>query len=157
MEQLYLAYLALLGELSNSLDQLAGLAKQKNTAIRKDDLLALDQVLNQEQAMSLALRGQEQKRAKLLRELGLEDVPLSGLSERYPPSLKNRAKQAAESLRRSYDVYRCAAEVARTTLECNLHELDKIVSGMGGAPAPKTGYSPAGAAPPPNMRTDFRA
>jgi len=72
MEQLYLAYLALLGELSNSLDQLAGLAKQKNTAIRKDDLLALDQVLNQEQAMSLALRGQEQKRAKLLRELGLE-------------------------------------------------------------------------------------
>lgn len=157
MEELYLAYLALLGELSGSLDQLSGLAKQKNAAIRKDDLLALDQVLNQEQAMALALRGQEQKRTKLLRELGLEGVALSGLSERYPLQLKNQAKQAAERLRRSYDVYRCAAEVARTTLECNLHELDKIVAGMGGAPAERAGYTPAEVAPPPNMKTDFRA
>ena len=50
METHYPGYLALLEELRGSLDQLTGLAKEKNAAVLKDDLLALDEVLKQEQA-----------------------------------------------------------------------------------------------------------
>lgn len=157
MEELYLAYLALLEELIACLGQLTDLAKQKSAAVRRDDLLALDGVLKQEQALSLSLRGHEQKRLKLLKQMNLEQVPLSELYEHYPAGLKNRAKQTAEDLRSSYSIYRCAAEVARNTLECNLHELDKIVTGMGGPQPEASGYTPPQAEPPANMKTDFRA
>ena len=136
MEARYADYLALLEELRSDLDQLTVLAKAKNTAVLKDDLLALDEVLKQEQALSLSLRG-----------LG-----------------QGQAKESAERLRASYDVYRRAAEVAKGTLERGLHELDKIVEGLGGPAAPPPPPAPlrssppdAGREPPPNMKTDFRA
>lgn len=157
MEALYLSYLTLLEELSKTLDQLTELARQKRTSVLKDDLLALDQVLNQEQALSLSLRGTEQKRSKLLRELKLEQVPLSELYQHCPEHLRGRTKQTAERLRTSYDLYRNAAGAARSALEVGLHELDKIVTAMGGAPAESAGYRPADVQPPPNMKTDFRA
>lgn len=164
MEARYADYLALLEELRSDLDQLTVLAKVKNTAVLKDDLLALDEVLKQEQALSLALRGLDQRRLRLLKELGLEKVPLSQLCDRYPEALKGQAKQSAERLRASYDVYRRAAEVAKGTLERGLHELDKIVEGLGGPAAPPPPPAPlrssppdAGREPPPNMKTDFRA
>ena len=150
-------YLDLLGELSGSLEQLAGLAKEKTAAVRKDDLMALDAVLKQEQAMSLSLRGLEQKRLTLLKGLGMENTSLTELPSNCPPELRNETKQAVEKLRRSYDIYRTAAGVARDTLECNLHELEKLVEQMGGRQAEGVGYAPPSAEPPKNMKTDFRA
>ena len=150
-------YFKLLRDVGALLEQLAALAQQKAAAVRQDDLLALDQVLNQEQALSLSLRGTEQKRSKLLRELKLEQVPLSELYQHCPEHLRGRTKQTAERLRTSYDLYRNAAGAARSALEVGLHELDKIVTAMGGAPAESAGYRPADVQPPPNMKTDFRA
>lgn len=152
-----MSYLTLLEHVTGCLEQLTSLAKQKSAAVRRDDLLALDGVLKQEQALSLALRGHEQKRLKLIKQMNLEQVPLSRLYEYYPAGLKDRAKQTAEALRSSYSIYRCAAEVARNTLECNLHELDKIIAGMGGPQPVNNGYIPPEAEPPANMKTDFRA
>ena len=164
METHYPGYLALLEELRGSLDQLTGLAKEKNAAVLKDDLLALDEVLKQEQALSLSLRGLEQRRLKLVRELGLDNVPLSRLCDHCPDESKGQAKQTAERLRASYDIYQSAAGVAKGTLERGLHELEKIVVGLGGPAAPPPPPSPLRAAPkdpgvepPPNMKTDFRA
>ena len=151
------AYLDLLRELSGSLEQLTALAKQKTAAVRKDDLMGLDAVLKQEQAMSLALRGLEQKRLTQLKGLGLEGTPLTQLPDRCPQEMRTETKQAVETLRRSYEIYRTAAGVARDTLECNLHELEKLVEQMGGGQAGGAGYAPPSVEPPKNMKTDFRA
>lgn len=157
MGNLHLDYLVLLGELNKDMEQLSQLAQKKSDAVRRDDLIALDQVLKQEQVVSLSIRGQEQRRLKLLSQLGLSDVPLSRLASHYPAELQLQARQAAETLLRSYDLYRAAAEVARNTLECNLHELDKIVSDLGGAQAAGAGYTSPDIQPPQKMKTDFRA
>ena len=151
------AYLDLLRELSGSLDRLTGLAKEKTAAVRKDDLMGLDAALKQEQAMSLALRGLEQKRLTLLKGLGLENTPLTELPANCPAELRNETKKAVETLRRSYEVYRTAADVARDTLECNLHELEKLVEQMGGRQTGGAGYAAPSAEPPKKMKTDFRA
>jgi len=151
------AVLELFDKITDILTQLAELERDKAAAVRKDDLTALDKSLKQEQVLALSIRGLEQKRTDLLSQFGLLELPLSDLPGKFPADQRMEAKKTVDRLRDAYQIYRHAAEVARDTLECNLHELDKIVSGMGGAPAPKTGYSPAGAAPPPNMRTDFRA
>lgn len=157
MDELYLAYLSLLDELSRDLDKLSALAQKKIDAVRRDDLMALDEVMKHEQAMSLSLRGQEQKRQKLTAQLGLEGVRLPGLASHFPDRLQPQAKESAERLHRSYGVYKTASEAARSTLEVNLHEIEKVIASHGGAPAPGVGYAPANVEPPKNMKTDFRA
>ena len=157
MEEHYLAYLSLLGGLNSDLEQLTSLAQQKTDAVRQDDLMALDEVLKQEQAMSLTLRGLEQKRLALISQLGLEGVSLSDLSSRYPAELRAQAKEAAETVQRTYKVYCSAADAARITLECNLHEIEKFIASAGGAPTEGAGYTPPNTEPPKKMKTDFRA
>ena len=67
-------YLNLLVQMSEELAQLSELAKLKTDAVVNNDLMALDQVLKQEQACSLTFRGLEQKQAALLNATGLMDV-----------------------------------------------------------------------------------
>ena len=161
MEEVYHDYLSLMGELSSDLARLSDLAQQKINAVHNNDLIALDEVLKMEQAMSLSLRCLEQRRQKLLAQLGGEGVPLGELPSQYPAELRPQAKETVETLRQSYQIYRSAAESARITLECNLHQLEKAVADMGGS-AGNAGYHAAGygsvnVEPPKNMKTDFRA
>lgn len=154
----YLAYLELLDQLSGYLEQLADLARQKADVVRQDDLLALDEVLKQEQVMSLTLRGLEQRRLKLAKALGLEGTTLTDLPGRCPDELELRARQTTETLRGSYKVYRSCADTARNTLELNLHQIEKVVAAAGVDPGQlSAGYEAPGVEPPKNMKTDFRA
>lgn len=150
-------YLALLDELGRSLEQLTQLAGEKNKAVLSDDLLALDEVMKQEQVISLSLRGLEQRRVKLLSQLGLTGVSLAGLANKYPAELRSQAKQTVDTLRSRYDIYRAASQSARTTLEINLHELEKIIAAHGGGSHSGAGYGSPDVQPPSNMKTDFRA
>lgn len=151
-------YLSLLQEVSRTLEHLTGIAQKKTEAVRKDDLVALDECMKQEQALSLALRGYEQKRLAALPALGLVDVPLSMLSTHYPLDHQMEAKSVSEALLTQYRLYNSAAEVARSTLECNLHQIEKILAEAGVDPVPGFGYGTANSAvPPASMRTDFRA
>lgn len=160
MADAYQAFLALLASLQESLDQLSTLTRQKVDAVSKDDLMALDGIMKQEQALTLAFRGMEQNREKLLNELGCGGMPLSRLPERFPPAVQGEARQAVAALQSRYQEYRRGAASARVLLEGRLREIDGIVAGMGGAPAPQggPGYTPP---PPPEtppaMKTDFRA
>lgn len=158
MEQLHLSYLELLEELTSNLDRLAQLAQDKAAAVRSDDLLALDEVLKQEQAAALNLRGLELRRLKLVSQLGLESVPLAELSGHYPPELADRARKTVSTLRDSYTVYRSCADMARSLLELDLHQIEKVIAASGVDPtvAP-SGYEAPGVEPPKNMKTDFRA
>lgn len=152
------AYLNLLREVGALLEQLAPLSEQKATAVRQDDLLALDEVLKQEQALGLNLRGLELRRGKLAGQLGLEGTRLEDLPSKYPPELEREARQTMRELQNSYKIYRSCADMARNTLELNLHQIEKFVTAAGGtAKDLEAGYVPSGVEPPKNMKTDFRA
>ncbi len=145
----YAGYLALLDSLCSTLDQLAGVEREKTAAVRGDDLKTLNECMKKEQAFALSLRGLEQKRLPALAQLGLGGVPLGGLAAHYPADMQLKARETVERLQSSYRVYASAAEVARSTLECNLHQIEKIIRDMGVDPADNPG-------PPPSMRTDIR-
>ena len=157
MNKPFLDYLNLLDHLCTELDRLCELAKQKTQAVRQDDLTALDQVMRQEQASTLAFRGLEQKQAVLLEATGLKGIPLSSLAEKFPSELRLQAKQQIEQLQTKYKLYCSCAEVARNTLECTLHEIEKILASAapqsGGAP----GYQEQSPELPSSMRTNFWA
>ncbi|MDE6589118.1 MAG: flagellar protein FlgN [Oscillospiraceae bacterium] len=158
MEELSLTYLKLLEELRGSLDQLSQLAQEKAAAVRASDLTALSEVLKQEQALSLNLRGLELRRQKLAPQLGLDGMKLSDLPGRCPPQLEEKARKTAEDLRRSYSLYQSYADAARSTLELNLHQIDQFLLDQGVDPKlAAAGYESPSTEPPKNMKTDFRA
>ena len=158
MEAQFRAYLGVLRELSGALDRLAPLETQKAEAVRANDLLALDEVLKQEQALGLNLRGLDLKRQKLAPQLGLDNVPLSRLHEHCPAQLADETRKTAAALRESYEIYRGCAGMARNTLELNLHQIDKFLEASGVDPKLATqGYEAPPMEPPQKMKTDFRA
>lgn len=153
------ALLTLLESLIVHLRQLTELAKRKTTAVRKNDLVELDKIIKEEQAQSLALRGIEQKRLSLQQQFSLSSVSLTDIPSRFPAHLQPQARETAETLRREYEIYRSAAEVARNTLECNLHEVEKFLAAAGAAADIGTGYrnNDGEIDAPPKMKADFRA
>lgn len=149
-------YLHLLDQMASELSALSRLAREKAAAVKDSDLNALDQVLKKEQASSLTFRGLEHKKDSLLKTLGLIDVPLSALAEHYPAEKRLAAKASVENLQTQYKLYEASAEVARNTLECNLHEIEKIVAAASSADA-GPGYQTKAPDVPSSMKTDFRA
>ena len=135
----YEAYIAFLGQLSDTLDTLTAIEKEKTDAVRRDDLNALNEYMKREQAMSLTLRSMDQRRMKLLKELGLEGATLADFAARCPEELRGEARAATEKLRGSYAIYRSAADLARHTLERNLRQIEAFLSEKGEQPPEKDG------------------
>jgi len=161
MDDLYRSYVSFLHSLSQGLENLTGLAEKKYAAAQTDDLLALNELLNQEQAQSLNFRGLELTRDKLLPQLGLAGVPLSKVPDHCPPDAREEVRQAVQTLQDRYRAYQAASGKARTLMEQNLHEIETAIVKMGGPATVEqtgTGYrKETEAAPPPSMKTDFRA
>ena len=144
--------LKLFESLIRHLDKLTDLAKQKTITVRKNDLMDLDRILREEQAIALALRGIDQKRTVLLQKLDLMDVPLIDLPAKAPDTLQQDVRKTVENLRHAYQIYASAAEVARNTLECNLHEIEHFLAAAGVDSSEDRNVEP-----PSQMKADFRA
>lgn len=132
------AYFDFLRSLGGTIEELTGLAQKKTQAVLHDDLEQVNECMKREQALSLTLRSMDKKRDELLDELGLGGVPLSGLAEHCPEELRREAREVAGKLRSRYDIYRGAAEISRTTLECNLHQIEKFMKDESGG-LPRSG------------------
>ena len=159
MKDQFEEYIALLETLKEELDRLAALARKKNEVVCGDDLMALDGVMRQEQAIALQFRGLEQKRGQLLAALGLSAVPLSALPAHFPSERREAAQRAVDGVKDSYRVYQANSAVARNALESNLREVEHVLDMLGGGPEGVSGpgYAPPEAEPPQTMKTDFRA
>ena len=149
--------LTLFENLTEHLRQLTELAKRKTTAVRKNDLIELDKILKEEQAQSLALRGIDQKRTTLLQQFALDRIPVTEIPSHFPDDLQQAARNTVETMQREFAIYRSAAEVARNTLECNLHEVEKFLAAVGAANDAGAGYRSSDVEPPAKMKSDFRA
>lgn len=119
------AYLTFLSQLREALDSLAALEQKKIKAIQDNDLATLEECMKREQVATLDLRGREQKRNELLKQLGLEQVTLRELPSHCPAEYRGQAAQVSEQVRRSYQVLSSAQKAARTLMESNLRRIDK--------------------------------
>ncbi len=124
--ELWREYLGQLEKLAKTLEQLTEVQREKTAAVGRGDLDAVDACMKREQAFSLNLRGFDQKREKMLAGLGLTGTRLDQLEARAPAEVSLETKRVVEKVRQQYKVFRSAADVARTALECNLHEIEKL-------------------------------
>ena len=118
-------YLTFLEQLCQELDALSGVEQQKISAVRSGDLGALDACMKQEQAAALSLRGREQHRKAMLRDLGLEHVSLADLPRHCPPQEQERTAAISQQGLRSYQVLSSAQQTARTLMESRLHRIER--------------------------------
>lgn len=151
MSQVYEDYLQYLEDLADTLDQMTGVTRAKNKAARTGDLVTVEDLMKKEQVFSMTLRGMDIKRDKMLEEMGLTGVPLSKLAENYPPELFDRARKTVEHLQNRYKVFRSASDTARVTMECALHDIERML------PENQPAQAKDKAEPPRRMKTDFRA
>ena len=155
MEHLFRSYLELLQSILSNLSQLTKLVHHKIEVAQMDDLEALDEILNEEQALALAFRGLEQKRLNLLRELDLSEVPLAQLPAHFPPEMEEAVRQTAAELMEQYRTYHDGAQTARGILEHNLREVDRVLAVLNADPAGNPGHvtqTPSS----PSAKADFR-
>lgn len=128
----YQDMLKLMRDLTQTLEQLTEAQKNIAQAVRSDDLEKLAECMKREQALALALRNADQRRIKLQAELGLENIRLTALPEQVSDeTLRQQVKAAAEKLSAQYQMLRSASEVARSALECSLHEVEGMMTKLG--------------------------
>ena len=80
-------YLKLMRDLTKTLETLTQVERDKNDAASQGDLIGVEECMKREQVLSLSLRGCDQRRDKLLAELGLRGVTLSQLEARSPDEI----------------------------------------------------------------------
>ena len=119
-------YLKLLRQLTETVEQLAEVERQKAGAASRGDVAGVDECMKREQVLSLSLRGCDQKRDAMLAQLGLHGVSLSQLEDHSPPELQLETKRVVEELRRQYALFQNASQVARDTLEINLRAIERM-------------------------------
>ena len=127
-------YLALMESLGKTLEQLAALEQTKAKAVSQGDLPGVEECMKKEQVVSLSLRGLDQKRDKMLAEMGLTGVHLRELAAHAPEEMYYETKDAAEKLRQQYEMYQAASKVAMDTLECNLRAIERIQKAQSAPP-----------------------
>ena len=92
-------YLKLLRQLTETVEQLAEVERQKAGAASRGDVAGVDECMKREQVLSLSLRGIDQKRDKMIEQLGLRGVPLRDLVEHSPEGLEVETRRVADTLR----------------------------------------------------------
>ena len=142
-------YRTFLSELHQALDTLSALEQRKISAVQAGNLEELEQCMKQEQAAALDLRGREQRRTALLKELGLEQVSLRDLPGHCPPQLRGQATELTQQVLRSYQVLSSAQTAARTLMESNLRRIQTELEQR------ETAH-PSQPAGDPKPQTDFR-
>lgn len=87
--------------------------------------------MKREQAFSMTLKGFEQKRARLLAALGLEDVSLRELPSRCPPEHREAARRMSERLINQYRILSSAQEPSRILMESRLRLIEEELQRRG--------------------------
>ena len=122
---------SLFTDIITTLDKLSALQMEKLNAAKQRNLELLDHCMNQEQAFSMSLRGYEQKRNRILKELQLADIPLTQLPSHVPAEKYTEFSKLAESLRHSYEIYTSSEQTARTVLERDLKQIEQALKQRG--------------------------
>lgn len=153
----YQEYLNLLSNLLQEIERLTEIARNKQEAVQGHDLDQLNDCIKQEQAVSLRLRGLDQKREKILAALGFSQITLREMPNHCPKEYQGETRTFAERISRAYQVLQSIQSASRSMMEHDLRLIQKELESRGIDPEIDENYQHMPGAQSPEMRTDFRA
>lgn len=152
----YRDYLRFLSDLHQELEHLIQIGQQKIDAVRSHDLDELNTCIRQEQAISLSLRGMDQKRQKILSALGMEQVPLRKLADCCPKEFQAETACLIEKILRDNHIIESIQTPVRSVLEQELRLIQSELEARGVEQDRNPNYQSTPAARPAELRTDIR-
>ncbi len=116
----YSAYLSFLDDLLGQLLELTQVEKNKKSAVESHSLGTLNECIKQEQAISLALRGLEQRRKTILAQLGLQGYKMQEMPQNCPPEHAQQTKLMVEKIAQANADFTTAKKEAASIINRNL-------------------------------------
>lgn len=134
----YTAFTEIMNEFIGFFDELIPIEQQKLDAAVAQKVAAVEDCMNREQAFVLRLRGLEQKRERLQREMGEEELTFREIIERAPAREGERLKPLFLRLSERLSHFQSVRDGARDAIEVNLHMIRSRTEAGG------VSYSPSG-------------
>ena len=109
-------------------DRMTPLEQSKLEVVSRNQVALLEDIIKKEQAEIMALRGLDQKRERLQKELGFPDMTFSEILERVSGDEKTELQKLFEELGSRVRQFRSITESSKTMMEVNLHAINKMVA-----------------------------
>lgn len=119
--------IALLGDISL-------VEEEKFQAAMKNQVFEMEEIIKKEQAFLLRSKGLEQSRARLLQQMGAENLTLRQFIETLPSAERPPFQEKFDALSKAIGDYQKVHHRAKTILEANLHRINKKLEQITGAP-----------------------
>lgn len=103
------------------------LEQKKLKAVQMDDVATVEACMTQEQALVLKLRGLDQKRERVMKELGWDGKTFSQIVASAPEEERQELQKLFEDLDRSMGVFKDVNDNAMTTMEVHLRDIEKVI------------------------------
>lgn len=103
------------------------LEEKKLQAIQTDDVAGVEECMKQEQALTLKLRGLDQKREAAQKELGWEDKSFREIIGAAPEEKKQELSDLFDQLDKAMTIFQDTNQNAMTAMEVHLRDIQKVI------------------------------
>lgn len=104
---------------------------KKYDAVIKNDIEALEDIVSQEQAHYMKMRGIEQKREKLLYSMGYKDKSLKEIIEVFEENDKTLLNEKYEEFSKTIAEVKKIVSLCKTLIEVRMHRINKVMEQLG--------------------------
>ncbi len=154
-QDLFDDFISVIKETTLLLGDIAQVETDKAEAASLKQHHLLDGYIQAEQAQILKLRGLEQRRLRLARELGWDSLTFRQILVSAPLRQSGRLRPLFEDLEQQLMQLRDSRMAAEQIIKVRLHELDVALSGQTGSSYDNSGNVSSGSALHPAMRDTY--
>jgi len=125
---------ALLNESAETYESFIKIEYEKYDAVARDDIKKLDEIIETEQVFYMKMKGQEQKRNKLVQNMGFEDKTLKEIIEiiKIEENDENHEfKKVYDRLFKALNDFKKINSECKTLIEVRLHRIENVMIELG--------------------------
>lgn len=109
-------------------DRMIPLEQEKLEVVKQNQVSKLEELIKKEQAEVMALRGLDQKREAMQKELGFEGMTFQEILGKLPEQESAGMKELFDALGERVGSFQRITESSKTLMEVNLHAINKAVA-----------------------------
>lgn len=121
-----------LQETNDLLIEMKADAQKKFDAAVNHKILEIENCMTKEQALILRLRGLEQKRQKIQKQVGYENLTFREIIAKQSPAEKEPLERLFLQMQEHLKEYQKIAKSAEDAMEINLHRIDRTLEQLRG-------------------------
>ena len=119
-------------------DRMTPLEQEKLEVVKRNQVSALEEIIKKEQAEIMALRGLDQKRERLQKELGFEGMTFQEILGRLPEEQQPEFRELFDTLGSRVKEFQSITESSKAMMEVNLHAINKMAAQAHGGTSTRT-------------------